>query len=55
VNAVIPGALFQRFAPPCVVCFRHLTLALHCAMTNHFCVTVLFEHHCEMDHESDTQ
>jgi len=43
VNAVIAGALFQCLASPYVVCGYHLTLALCCTMTNHFCVTLAFQ------------
>jgi len=34
----------------CVVCVYHLALALYYAMTNHFCVIVLFEYPCVVNH-----
>jgi len=30
-------------------------LALYYAMINHFCIIVLFEYPCHMDHESDAK
>jgi len=55
VNVVIAGALFQCLASPCAVCVDHLTLTLYCAVAKHFCVIVLFEYTCDMDHESDAK
>ena len=43
VNAFTAAVMFQCLASPCVVCACRLTLALHCTMTNHFCVTGLFK------------
>jgi len=40
VNAVIAGVLFQCLSPRCVVCVS-VTLALKCAMTNHFRIIVV--------------
>jgi len=37
-------------ASPCVVCVHHLSLALYCSVTNHFCAIVIFEYPCYMDH-----
>jgi len=48
-NAFAAAVLFQCLASPCVVCAYQLTLALYCTMTNHFCVTVLFEFAWDMD------
>ena len=42
-------------SPPCVVGAYQLTIALHCAMTNHICVIALFEYTCDMDHETDAK
>jgi len=55
VNAFTAVVLFQCLASPCVVCAYQLTLALYCTMTNHFCVTVLFEYTWDMDCESDAK
>jgi len=35
-----------------VCCLRlSVTVPLYCAMINHFCVIVLFEYTCDMDHK----
>jgi len=49
VNAFTAAVLFQCLTSPCVVCAYQLTLALYCTMTNHFCVTVLFQYAWDMD------
>jgi len=49
VNAFTAAVLFQCLASPYVVCAYQLTLALYCTMTNHFCITVLFEYTWDMD------
>jgi len=55
VNEFTAAVLFQCLASPCVVCAYQLTLALYGTMTNHFCVTVLFEYTWDMDCKSDAK
>jgi len=55
MNAVIAVEWFRCLASPCAVCIYYLTLALHCAMNNHFRVIVFFEYPCDMDHESNAK
>jgi len=38
LNAGTAGALLQCLASPCIEYVYHLTLALCCTMTKHFCV-----------------
>jgi len=39
----------------CCLCLSINTCSVYCAMTNHFCIIVLFEYSCDMDHESDVK
>jgi len=49
------ATIFQCFAPLSVLTIFQLTPTLSSIMTNHFCVFVLFDYSCDMDHECESK